>query len=414
MLDADGNETGETVPGIDTVFTWNSVSPRLGFAWKLNKSGHSVLKAHYGRYYRGVITGEFDDAAASVSGRYFFSGTYDDAGNPHGRRARLRQHQQAGGPELQEPLHRPVHRAVRAGAGARTWASSVGYIYKRGRNYGGWNDVGGQYETVGYVDTRAWTPAAATYRSIQLQNDPAERLFLLTNPSEMFTRYNGGTVLLTKRMSHHWQAVASLVVSKSTGRLGSSLSGPPKSQPEPAAAGHRFGQNPNDFINTDGRLVGDRPVIFKMQAVYQAAAGLPARASTSSTRRGGPGPPGPAPSDLVGLPTAILAEPISGDRRVPDWNILDMSVQKKIKLRARAGFALFAYLLNLTNSGVYERRAGAGSAPPRPSASARVHPAPPGDAGGQAQVLKGSTACLRPRTGTGTARSPPPRASPPG
>ena len=31
------------------------------------RTGTSVLKGHYGRYYRGIITGEFDDAAASVS-----------------------------------------------------------------------------------------------------------------------------------------------------------------------------------------------------------------------------------------------------------------------------------------------------------------------------------------------------------
>src|SRR5207342_701320 len=76
------NPTSTIVPGIDNAFTWNTVSPRLGFSWKLNKSGRSVLKGHYGRYYRGVITGEFDDVAASVSARYLFSGTYDTGGNP--------------------------------------------------------------------------------------------------------------------------------------------------------------------------------------------------------------------------------------------------------------------------------------------------------------------------------------------
>ena len=34
-----------------------------------------------------------------------------------------------------------------------------------------------------------------------------------------------------------------------------------------------FGQNPNDFINSDGRLVGDRPVVLKTQFVYQMALG---------------------------------------------------------------------------------------------------------------------------------------------
>ncbi len=117
VLDAEGNATSTIIPGIDNVFTWNVVSPRIGFSWKLNKSGHSVLKGHYGRYYRGVITGEFDDAAASVSARYLFSGSYDAAGNPIDAELVSDTTQQEGRLQLQEPLHRPVHRAVRAGAG---------------------------------------------------------------------------------------------------------------------------------------------------------------------------------------------------------------------------------------------------------------------------------------------------------
>ena len=114
ILDAQGNPTSQIAPGIDNLFTWNVVSPRVGFSWKLTKSGRSVLKAHYGRYYRGMITGEYDDAAPSVSGKYFFE--FDEDGNRGEPGARLRQHEPAGRSGLQEPVHGPVHRAVRAGA----------------------------------------------------------------------------------------------------------------------------------------------------------------------------------------------------------------------------------------------------------------------------------------------------------
>ncbi len=229
-------------------------------------------------------------------------------------------------------------------------ALSVGYIYKRGNRYGGWTDVGGQYETVGYLDDQGQDASGQTLPVYQLQNDPADRLFLLTNPSGMSSRYNGGTVVLTKRLSHHWQAVASLVVSKSTGRLGSSTQGLRSNQ---SSAAGSFGQNPNDFTNTDGRLVGDRPVIFKIQAVYEAPLGFHFGVNFVH-QTGRPWSRRVRVSDEAAIATTILAEPISGDRRVPDWNILDLSVQKKVKLGPKAEIDLFAYLLNLTNSGIYE------------------------------------------------------------
>ena len=210
--------------------------------------------------------------------------------------------------------------------------------------------MGGQYATVGYVDDQGADASGRTIPVFQLQNDPADRLFLLTNPSEMFSRYNGGTLILTKRMSHHWQAVASLVVSKSTGRLGSSTQGLKSEQNSRAGS---FGQNPNDFINTDGRLVGDRPVLFKVQAVYEAPLGFHFGLNFVH-QSGRPWSRLVRVGDEVGIPTTILAEPISGDVRAPDWNIFDLSAQKNFKLGPKAEVDLFAYLLNLTNSGIYE------------------------------------------------------------
>jgi len=349
VLDAQGNETGATVPGIDSVYTWNVVSPRIGFSWKLNKNGHSVLKAHYGRYYRGVITGEFDDAAASVAPRFLFSGTYDEAGNPIDPELVSDNTNRLVDPNFKNPYTDQFIGQFEQEL-SQDLALSVGYVYKKGHRYGGWNDIGGQYETVGYPDVEGADATGQTIPIFQLQNDPSERLFLLTNPSEMFSKYNGGTLALTKRMSHHWQAVASLVISKSTGRLGSSTQGLKSAQSSSAGS---FGLNPNDFVNTDGRLVQDRPVLFKVQAVYEAPLGFTFGLNFVH-QSGRPWSRQVRVTDFVGLSTTILAEPISGDRRVPDWNIVDISAQKMFKLGAKAQLDLFAHFLNLTNSGIYE------------------------------------------------------------
>src|SRR5262249_58925932 len=79
------------------------------------------------------------------------------------------------------------------------------------------------------------TSVATTYRSnggiaatgqpvtvYRLVSNPADRVFLQTNPAGMYMRYNGVTMMATKRMSHNWQGVVSLVLSKAEGRLASS------------------------------------------------------------------------------------------------------------------------------------------------------------------------------------------------
>ena len=58
QLDENGNPTGTTFPKTD-YFTWNTISPRLGFNWKLTGDGRTVFKGHYGRYHRAVATGEY-------------------------------------------------------------------------------------------------------------------------------------------------------------------------------------------------------------------------------------------------------------------------------------------------------------------------------------------------------------------
>jgi hypothetical protein len=340
ILDRLGNPGGQSTAAIDNLFEWkNSISPRVGFTLKLTGDGRSVLKGHYGRYYRGIITGEFDNTASSISPRYLFSGTYDAQGNPEGLELVSDNSNLRVDPGFKNPYTDQFIGGFEQEL-VRNVGLSLYYIHKRGEDYGGWHDIGGQYEPATFVDE--------TGKSIAVQalvSDPTSRLFLLTNPPEMFTRYNGFSAQITKRMSSHWQMVMSLVLSKSTGRLGSSRSGLKNSQ---SATASDFGQNPNDFINTDGRLIGDRPVVFKTQIVYQMPYGFLLGANFVH-QSGRPWARQARVPDL-GIPTTILAEPIDGSRRLPDWNMLDVNLMKEFGLGGQAHLGLFAYALNLTNA----------------------------------------------------------------
>ena len=140
----------------------------------------------------------------------------------------------------------------------------MSYVYKRSEQQTAFPDIGGTYQLVPYA-----APAGANVPQVyRLTSGADSRLFQLRNDDRMFARYHGVEFDIKKRMSNHWQANFGLTLSKATGRQGggSARSTPLSSQVSTASI---FGQNPNDYINSDGRLVGDRPVVLKTQFIYQ-------------------------------------------------------------------------------------------------------------------------------------------------
>jgi hypothetical protein len=238
----------------------------------------------------------------------------------------------------------------------------VNYVHKSGSDYGAWQDITGQYVQVPYLDNAGVAATGQAVQVYRLISNPAERVFLQTNPAGMFMKYNGVTLMATKRMSQNWQGVVSLVLSKSEGRLASSARFTPvTSQSSLATApsgGAQFGREaagPNDFVNTDGRLIGDRPVVAKAQLMYRFPWGIMAsgniqhqtgRFYSRAVRVGG-----------LGFPAApqINMESNTGERRVADVNLYDIRVDKEFLLKGSPiRLDLFLDALNLTNSDQYE------------------------------------------------------------
>jgi len=238
----------------------------------------------------------------------------------------------------------------------------VNYVHKSGGDYGGWQDIAGQYAQVPYIDNQGIDATGQTVMVYRLISNPADRVFLQTNPAGMFMKYNGVTFMATKRMSNNWQGVVSLVVSKAEGRLASSTRFTPvTSQSSLATApsgGAQFGREtagPNDFVNTEGRLVGDRPVVAKAQLLYRFPWGIMAsgniqhqtgRFYSRAVRVGG-----------LGFPAAVQInmEANTGERRVANVNLYDVRVDKEFELRnSPIRFDVFLDALNLTNSAQYE------------------------------------------------------------
>ena len=166
-----------------------------------------------------------------------------------------------------------VHRSVSIVGFEQELLGNIGlqinYVHKRGEDFGGGATSAAHTSRRRMWTASAPTPPARAFSGVPGLTSPARRhgSVQLSNVNGMFMRYNGLSIQAQRRMANRWQLTGSIVVSKSEGRLGSSGSSPTSSQtgtPLVVASGLSFGQDPNHFVNSDGLLIGDRPIVAQV------------------------------------------------------------------------------------------------------------------------------------------------------
>jgi hypothetical protein len=349
MLDASGKPTGQMSTANNDVYDWLTASPRVGINYKA--LANTIVKGHYGRYYN-ALDRDFTDIVPATTTQFTFN--VDAAGNRSSFTS-SRPINFLVDPDRKNPYSDQFIVQVEQGL-IENLGLQVNYVYKRGENFAGWQDIAGTYVPVSYVDNVGLEPSGQTFTVYRLTSPASDRVFLLTTPrgpdgKGLYSRYQGATFMLTKRMSNNWQGVVSLVLSQAKGRLSSSARTAPH-QPQTSAAG-TFGQTtagPNDWVNTDGLLLGDKPVVAKAQIVYRFPWGIigafnvqhqTGRLWSRTLQISGLGFPS--------LPT-INMEANTGERRVADVDLLDLRFQKSIDLSPSRKINLFLDVLNLTDS----------------------------------------------------------------
>lgn len=344
LLDRNANQIG-TSQGVDKLFDWNVISPRFGATYRLNEAGTTVIKGSWGRYYRGIVTGEFDPANPAIANRYEFSGTYDAQGNPQDlslvtSNSNLRIDSGFENPYTDQYIVTLEHQLTdRVGF-------AVNGVWKKWDNQSAWRDIGGTYQTV----TRS--AEGKDFQLQQLTSGAESRIFQLTNRDEMEATYRGAHFQVNKRMSNRWQGTVGLTLSKSEGRLGSSNARSAPTSNANSTAGV-FGQNPNDLVNSDGLLIGDRPVLFKSSLVYELGWDL-TTAVNYMYQSGRPWGREVRFNGLVPGATRVLYEPFNGDRRVAALNGFDVRIEKALRFGGTAQGAVFGDFLNLFNNSAYQ------------------------------------------------------------
>ena len=351
LQDFEQNPTGVEFPGIDSLYVWTPVSPRIGFNYSITEDGRTVVKAHYGRYYRQIITCEYClNIGGSPHDNLFGFWDFEAQDFVDLEVIQSIPGNRAIDPDYTNPYTDQVIVGFERELGTDL-ALQVNYAYKRGRDYSTWQDTAGVYEDAVYIDDQGTDATGAAIPVQRLLSDPADRFFQITNDERMNTRIHALTVQFIKRMSSNWQTNTSFSYTDTDGALPSGRGGPTGGQ-STALVFSSFGQNPNDFVNVQGRLTGERRWMFKSQFLYQFPhdflvalnyIGLAGKAYPRRIRV----------SDL-GITTTINAEVRDGSRRVDNWNLLDVRLQKLFALGPQTRLGLFLDALNLLNNGANE------------------------------------------------------------
>jgi hypothetical protein len=354
-VDLQGHETDPMVQGLGTLYTWNLFSPRVGLTARLTADGRTMLRASYGRFSQGVLTGElepFHPGTSPVTTRAFetATGDYTRVVSVVNNTVNLQLDRETRAPRTDE-YSIGVDREI-----GRRLAASIAYVHKDGTNFIGWTDVGGQYlEQARLLPDGRSVPVFALDTPV---TPTSARRFLLTNPAGYSLTYNGLVMAFEKRRSNGWQAFGSYTFSKAYGLLPSSGTTAAGAQvstvspPQPLT----FGRDPNDLTNARGRLPNDRPhVIRTMGSVDIPRTGFVVAANFQYFS----GKPWAATA-LVALPQTgnqptqrVLLEP-RGSQRLSSQTLLDVRVSRMISLGRAGRIELLVDVLNALNDAAEE------------------------------------------------------------
>jgi hypothetical protein len=348
-IDLQGNETAEIIGGLGTLYTWNLISPRLGLTLKLSADGRTILRSSYGRFNQGMLTGEFEPfhpgASPITTADYVpATGDYSRIRSVVNTRLNLRLDRETQAPHTDE-YSVGIDREI-----GRQLAVSVAYVGKKGDDFIGWTDVGGQY-----VEEARTLADGRTVPVFNLTNATADRRFLLSNAEGYSLTYNGVAAVIEKRRSNGWQMFGSYTYSHTYGLIASNAISAAGAQistvspPQPLT----FGRDPNDLTNARGRLANDRPHMFRtMGSVDVPRTGL-AIAANLQHLSGKPWAASAVIPLAQSLQQRILLEP-RGTRRLPSQTLLDVRISRAIGLGEGRRVELLLDLLNLLDDAAEE------------------------------------------------------------
>jgi hypothetical protein len=267
-LDAFGDPTGQKVPGVDPVFTWENVSPRIGFAYNAGADRKTVIRGSFGVYYDGNVGGNWNSPAPFAPTLTAFQ----SSGGPEGPYDIPWFTFSAGANNVDPGLKAPKTLQYSAGFERQLGDKySIGLmgVYKDTSRMIGWEFLDdGVYEPQSFTDPfngEVYTVLnPVEFPTVRKGNKPGYTAAGYLD--DYWGKYQGVVLTFNRRFSGWWGMQASYTYSESTGLNPRALS---QYQNNPLY-GSREGSSPNQWFNVDGAVqTGDRPHMLRVQSNFE-------------------------------------------------------------------------------------------------------------------------------------------------
>ena len=329
------------VPGRPDLVKWSVFSPRLGLVFKLTPDGKTLFRANFGRYYDHIIYGNWylPSPTATTWYMYEWNGVdWDLVTSDPPTRVSI-------DPNLKNPYSDQFSIGIDREL-LPNFGLSITYMEKWTKDLISFDPTTGDWDDYYQLTTQTDPLTGDSLQVYELIDEYPN--IQITNPDKYYARFRMISIMANKRMSNNWQLSASLSFSKMWGL-----------NPVGRSADPSWGENilwnmsevkdPNNFLNIEGRLVGDRPFTLRILGTYifpfdiAASVNFQVMSGTPYAREA-------TIYDLnQGNVTLAVESRGDNDHRLPTAYLLDLNVEKTFKITDRFSLAARLEVFNILN-----------------------------------------------------------------
>jgi outer membrane receptor protein involved in Fe transport len=256
-----------TYPAVVDLININTWSPRAGFTFRVDRSGKTVLKASYGRFYGKLATGMFNSMSPGATptttlrwnpaaAKYDIPFSFVDNKINFSVNPDLRN-------QYTDQVFVGVERQLVGNMGI-----NASFVWKQEGDFIRLQDVRGAYAPRDIVDT--FNGVTKNITVFSLTSPQAQRLFQVINRTDFDQSFKSAVVELNKRFSSSWQSQGSYTWQDSQAYGGGVVTGSTQQDFASLSSTTGYGRDPNDLTNAFGPTATNSTHSVKLSSTYRA------------------------------------------------------------------------------------------------------------------------------------------------